>query len=235
MNNNGWIGMATAIALALLGAFATELLRTRLGFLVLERFGPLVGWLLSMFRLEAWLFEPIEDQDLPAKQRRFFESHTGSFIARGFTPLGTFVLRRDPQPSCSRYFLSPDETVIGGLTCYLGGQTIECMSVLLDGMYLETANICCNQLPPKEHGLQFFTIRTDDAMELIEHHLACVAKLSQERGTQPAPLEASDLIGVCNYGRELSLKSLGRQGYLGKLPEFLTRRGTAAGAAVREA
>jgi hypothetical protein len=198
---------------------------------------PVLETLFPVFKLTPWLFEPIEGSDIPDKQRRFFQTHTPAFLARRFTHLGDFVLRRDAsilgregEPSCCRYFLSPDGTVIGGLTCYLGAQTIDCMSVLLDGTYLETANTPCGKLPPKKHGLQFFIIQTQDAFQVIDHHLASMARAAAENSTQPAPLTAGDLQAVSNYGRELSLRSLFQQGVLAELPEFLRLKRPAAAA-----
>jgi hypothetical protein len=48
-----------------------------------------------------------------------------------------------------------------------------------------------------------------------------MAKTALEAGTEPAPLTASDIQAVSNYGRELSLRSLVKQGVLTELPEFL--------------
>lgn len=189
---------------------------------------PLLERLFPIFKLTPWLFEPVEGSDIPDKQRRFFETHSPAFLARRYTHLGDFVLRRDSEPSCCRYFLSPDGTTIGALSCYLGSQAIDCMSVLLDGMYLETANLSLGQLPPKKHGLQFFTIRSDDAGQVIEHHQACMSKLAGDSDTEPATLTAADLQAVSNYGRELSLRSLHHQGVLEELPEFLRLKQPAA-------
>ena len=215
------IPLVVLVMLWALWWYAWRLIEKQIGKWLAPWLGPVFEKLIPALKKTPWLFEPIEGSDIPDAQRRFFETHTPTFLARRFTHVGDFVLRRDPQPSCCRYFLSPDGTVIGGLTCYLKSQTIECMSVLLDGMYLETANISCSQLPPKKHGLQFFVIRTQDAGDVIEHHLACMAKTALEAGTEPAPLTASDIQAVSNYGRELSLRSLVKQGVLTELPEFL--------------
>ncbi|HEX5103760.1 MAG TPA: hypothetical protein VFV87_08125, partial [Pirellulaceae bacterium] len=57
-----------------------------------------LAWLVALvfpaLKLEAWLFEPIAECDLPPKQREFFHAHTPSFIARNYEPLGDFVLLR---------------------------------------------------------------------------------------------------------------------------------------------
>lgn len=219
MNPGGWISIVVTVGLFAVSYLAQEQVKKYVAPRVLRWLSPLF----PIFKLDPWLFEPIAEADLPPKQRRFFETHTPGFLARRFQPLGDFVLRRDPQPSCSRYFLSPDGMMIGGLTCYLGDQTIDCMSVLLDGMYLETANIRCSQLPPKAHGLQFFVLSTDNATDVIEHHAACVAKAAAEASTQPAPLTSTDLQAVSNYGRQLSLNSLYKQGALAELPAFLRK------------
>jgi hypothetical protein len=217
MNPGGWISIAMTLGLFAVSYLAQEQVKKYVAPRVLRWLSPLF----PILKLDPWLFEQIAEDDLPPKQRRFFETHTPGFLARRFQPLGDFVLRRDPQPSCSRYFLSPDGTMIGGLTCYLGDQTIDCMSVLLDGMYLETANIRCSQLPPKAHGLQFFVLASDHVPDIIEHHAACMAKAAAEGGTQPATLTPDDLKAVSNYGRQLSLNSLYKQGALTELPAFL--------------
>jgi hypothetical protein len=217
LNRHEIISCVVFIGVVALGHFVSCALQRRFaGWLrpMLEDFFP-------SLKMEPWLFEPIALDDLPPKQRWFFETHTPGFVTRGFTHLGDFVLRRDPHPSCVRYFLSEDGTVIGALSCYLGQHVIDCLSVLLDGFYLESASIDCPQLPPARHGLQFFPFPTDDAVELIEHHLAQVAEVASSRNTSPAPLTATDLEAAVNYGRQLSLGSLHQQGVLTDLPEFL--------------
>jgi hypothetical protein len=194
---------------------------------IIVRVLPWLRFLIPVMRIEPWLYEPIAVEDLPRKQRWFFETHTPAFIARGFTHLGDFVLRRDAEPSCVRFFLSPSGEMIGELNCYLGDRVIGCVSVLLDGFYLESASIDCPQPPPAEHGLQFFSLRTDDPGELIEHHAAGVAKVAAARGTQPAPLEPEDFQAALNYGRQLSLRSLHQQGALVELPAFLRDKAVA--------
>jgi hypothetical protein len=191
---------------------------------IIIRILPWLKFLFPVMRMEPWLFEPISVEALPARQRWFFETHTTAFIARGFTHLGDFVLRRDAEPSCVRLFLNADHSVVGELNCYLGDQVIGCVSVLLDGFYLESASFDCPSPPPAEHGLQFFCLRTDDAGELIEHHAACMAETAAARGTQAAPLEPGDVQAALNYGRQLSLRSLHQQGALTELPEFLRNK-----------
>jgi len=224
-----WVWLAVVVGLTVVSFLASEQLKVYLASLFLGWLRPLTEKVFPVFKLEPWLFEPAIEVNLPAGQRRFFETHAPGFLARGFSPLGDFVLRRDrllwggAEPSCSRYFLSRDGRAIGGITCYLGSQSIECMSVLLDGMYLETSNAVCSQLPPREHGLQFFIVLASDTAAVIEHHEACVEKAASERKTQAATLQPGDLIAVANYGRQLAMGSLQRQGMLVEVPEFLRR------------
>jgi hypothetical protein len=180
--------------------------------------------LFPALKLEPWLFEPIAEADLPPRQRKHFEKHAPGYVARGFTHVGDYVLRRDGEPSCTRLLLSRDRTVIGGITCYLGNCSFDGMSVLLDGTYLETTNLNCPSPPPKEHGLQFFSFPTRDELALIDHHAACVERVAAERGTSAVVLEPHEVQAVVNYGRHLSLRSLHQQGVLGDLPEFLRGR-----------
>jgi len=201
--------------------FAPETVKTRFTTPLRRWTRPLVEKLFPSLRKDPWLFEPIAAQDLPLKQRHHFEAHSAAYVSHGFTLLGDFVIRRDAEPSCTRFFLSRDRTSIGELACYLGSQTVGCMTVLLDGFYIESANTELNQLPPAEHGLEFCLLKTDDAAEVIEHHAACVARTAAVRGTQPAPLTPSDLQAVVNHGRQLSLRSLHHQGVLAELPDFL--------------
>lgn len=222
--NEDFLSLVMLFVLSGVGFLTSQVLRGRWFPQVRQTLMPVIEGLFPSLRMEPWLFEPIAEADLPAKQRKHFERHTPGYVARGFTPVGDFVLRRDREPSCVRLLLSPDRTAIGGITCYLGGSTIECMSVLLDGMYLETANINCSTLPPKEHGLQFFICKTHDAMELIDHHAACVARTAAASGSQAVVLEPGEVQAVVNYGRQLSLRSLHQQGVLGVLPEFLRER-----------
>jgi hypothetical protein len=198
--------------------------------------GKLVPWLfpglmrrivheLSVFlpslRMEPWLFEPIVEADLPADQRAFFQQHTPALLMLGYQPLGDFVLRRDPAPSCSRHFLSRDGLSYAGLTCYLGVETIEAVSVALDGTYFETGNMSLPRTPPKEHGLRFFVCLTSDPRELVAFHRQSAEQAAAELGSELAPLDADDLVTVLNYGRRLALGSLHQEGVLDELPEFL--------------
>ena len=161
--------------------------------------------------------------------REFFNSHTPAFLARRFAPLGDFVIRRDREPSCVRLFLSPDRTMIGELSCFLGQRVIGAMSVLYDGTYIETSTSRVESPPPKQHGLRFFSHRTNHALDLLDHHAACMAGVTAETFSQPTVLEPSDFQAVMNYGRQLSLRSLHQQGVLGELPEFLRRKEAAGG------
>jgi hypothetical protein len=221
MNRLELLALAIGVAFCVLGYFVSGAVAERLGPHVRRWLQPLAGqWSLSA-GLKSWLFERIEAAELPQNVRQFFETHTAAFVGRGFQPLGDFLLLRGSPPSCIRYFLSPDGTVIGELNHYQGTPTIGCMSVLLDGHYLESGTIPIDELPPAEHGLEFFILNTDDARELIDHHVSSVAKTAAARGTQTAQLKPSDVQSVANYGRKLSLHSLHQQGVLDELPEFL--------------
>lgn len=98
------------------------------------------------------------------------------------------------------------------------------MSVLLDGTYLESANIDPGPLPPKDHGLRFFIRLTDRPAELIAHHVASAAAMAKENGTSLTELNPDDVKAVVNYGRGLSLHSLHKQGALTELPDFIRER-----------
>jgi len=204
--------------------FAPQSLKDRVREPLRRWLSPLAYLMFPSLRMEPWLFEPIADGDLPAAQRQHFDRHEATFLVRGFTPLGTLVMRRDAQPSCTRYFLSPDRTMIGEAACYLKTYTAGCMSVLLDGFYIETGNVTVSELPPAEHGLEFCILKTDNTAALIDHHVACVSRTAAARGTHPAPLEPGDLHAIVNHGRQLSLRSLHNQGFLQALPEFLRNK-----------
>ncbi len=223
MNQPEWISIAVCLSLAVVFYCAMPLLESRLGQPLRRLLRPLAERLCPSLKMEPWLFEPIAADDLPTRQRHFFETHTPAYIARGFEPLGDFVLRRDPQPSCVRFFISRDRTAIGELNSYLGDTCIGCISVLLDGFYMESGTCEVGEGPPATHGLQFYILKTDDAASLIEHHLASTTRAVALRGSALAPLRPEDLQAVVNYGRELSLRSLHKQGVLTELPEFLTR------------
>jgi hypothetical protein len=227
LNRHEVISWVIFIGVITFGHLASTALQRRLAPRILHWLKPALEGLFPSLKMEPWLFEPIALDDLPPKQRWFFETHTPGFVTRGFTHLGDFVLRRDPNPSCVRFFLSPDGAVIGGLNCFLADQVIECMSVLLDGFYLESASIDCPNLPPARHGLQFFPFPTDDAGLLIEHHLAQVAEVASSRSTTPALLTPADLQAAVNYGRQLSHNSLHQQGVLTDLPDFLRAKSDA--------
>ena len=223
MNRAEWIWFAVFLALVVVHYCAAPLLEARLGRPMRRLLRPLVERICPSLKMEPWLFERIDAADLPTRQRHFFETHNQAFLARGFEPLGDFVLRRDPQPSCVRFFISRDRKTIGELTCYLGDTCIGCMSVLLDGFYMESGTCEVGQPPPAAHGLQFFILKTDDAGALIEHHLTSTIRASALRNSALAPLRPEDLQAVVNFGRQLSLHSLHKQGVIPDLPEFLTR------------
>ena len=200
--------------------FATRALRP----IVRPWVEPIIHQLFPALKLDAWLFEPIAGRDLPPWQREFFDANTPSFLARRYEPLGDFVLRRDREASCVRLFLSPDRTTIGELSCFLGERIIGAMSVLPDGTYIETSTTHLASPPPKHHGLRFFSHRTTNALDLLDHHAACMAGVTAETFSQPTVLLPTDFQGVMNYGRQLSLRSLHQQGVLEELPEFLRRK-----------
>lgn len=213
-----WAIVMVVVALSM--NYATKALAVRLRPVLkpwFERFFPFL-------KLEPWLFEPIEGPDLPPKQREFFNAHTPDFLARRYTHLGDFVLRRDREPSCVRLFLSPDRTVLGELSCFVGEKVIGGMSVLLDGTYIETSSHKATaEMPPLHHGLQLISFPTKNVLDLLDHHAACVADIAVQTNSQPAALEPGDYQAVMNHGRQRSLRSLHQQGYLDELPEFLRR------------
>jgi hypothetical protein len=221
MNQIEIISAIVMIVFALTMHCATKALAVRLRPVLkpwFERF-------FTFLKLEPWLFEPIEGPDLPLKQREFFNAHTPDFLARRYTHLGDFVLRRDREPSCVRLFLSPDRTVLGELSCFVGEKVIGGMSVLLDGTYIETSSYKASaDLPPLHHGLQLISFPTKSVLDLLDHHTACVGVLAAQAGSHPAVLEPGDYQAVMNHGRQRSLRSLHEQGYLDKLPEFLRRK-----------
>ena len=224
MNQLEIVSAIVMVVFALTMHFATKALAVRLRPVLrpwFERWFPAL-------KLEPWLFEPIAGPDLPPWQREFFNTHTPSFLSRRYELLGDFVLRRDGEPSCVRLFLSPDRTVIGELSCFLGERVIGAMSVLLDGTYLETSTSHLASPPPKHHGLRFFSHRTNNAQGLLDHHAACMAGVTAEECSQPTVLQPNDFSAVMNYGRQLSLRSLHQQGVLEELPDFLRRKEAAA-------
>jgi hypothetical protein len=227
MNQLEIVSFVVMFAVCVAMHFASRALATRLRPVVRPWVEPLIHSLFPSLKLEPWLFEPIEGPDLPPWQRECFNTHTPSFLARRFTLLGDFVLRRDREPSCVRLFLSPDRTVIGEVSCFLGQRVIGAMSVMMDGTYLETSTCELQSPPPAKHGLRFFSRKTNNALELLDHHAACVTSVTAETGSQPTVLEPSDFQAVMNYGRQLSLRSLHQQGVLGELPEFLKRQDSA--------
>ncbi len=190
--------------------------------------GMMKSGLAPTFHFTPWLFEPIAEQDLPRHHRQFFELFTAAFLRQGFQPLGDFVLRRDPAPSCSRYFLSPCSTIVGALSHYLDDKSISCVSITLDGLYLETGNTPIDDLPPIEHGLQFFILQSKDPAAIVEFHRQSAAQAASMRRTDLAQIEPEDMQTVLNYGRELSLRSLHQQGVLPEVPAFLNTQGSSA-------
>jgi hypothetical protein len=213
MNKHELVSMAVFVTMCILCCFTGAALRRWL----LNRCFPAM-------RLEPWLFEPIRQSDLTAWQRQFFDTHSSAFLGRGYEHLGDFLLRRDAEPSIVRFFLSRDQTTVGELTSYLGTTTIGCMSVLLDGYYLESGTGEIPDLPPAEHGLQFFMLPQEDAPALIELHAASVARVAAQRKSSPVKIERDDVKALANYGRELSLRSLHKQGALKELPAFLRQK-----------
>lgn len=228
MNRMELVSLIIMIVMTLTCHFAARAVGSRLGPLLKPWLDPVIGRFFPIFKMDDWLFEPIEGADIPPKQREFFNAHMTEFLARHYTHLGDVVLRRDREPSCVRLFLSPDRTVIGELSCYLGGRVIGAMSVLMDGTYLETSTVDPVQPPPKEHGLRFFHLNTKSVMELLDHHTLCMAGVTAETGASPTVLEPGDFKAVINYGRQLSLSSLQKQGVLAELPEFLRKKQEAA-------
>jgi len=190
--------------------------------------GMMRSRLVTTFNFTPWLFEPIAEADLPRHHRSFFETHTLEYLRLDFKPLGDFVLRRDPAPSCSRYFLSPCGTIIGALSHYLDDRSISCVSITLDGLYLETGNTAIDELPPIEHGLQFFILRSNDPAAIVDFHRRSAAQVSAHRRSELAQIEPADMQTVLNYGRGLSLGSLHKQGVLPELPAFLREQSRAA-------
>src|SRR5688572_17021714 len=126
--------LVTSIALH----FTARALAPRLRPILKPWLDPIIAQYFPSLRMEEWLFEPIEGADIPPKQREFFNAHTPAFLARYYTHLGDIVLRRDREPSCNRLFLSPDRTVLGSVSSYLGKHVVTGISVLMDGTYLET-------------------------------------------------------------------------------------------------
>src|SRR5262245_13412488 len=76
--------------------FAPASFKKRVRTEVRHGLGPLAERLFPWTKKVPWLFEPIAAADLPPAQRHHFETHSIAFIARGWTPLGDFVMRRDP-------------------------------------------------------------------------------------------------------------------------------------------
>jgi hypothetical protein len=183
--------------------------------------GMMRSQLFDTFRFTPWLFEPIAAQDLPRHHRSFFELYMAAFLKQGFQPLGDFVLRRDPAPSCSRYFLSPCRTILGVLSHYLDTKSISYVSITLDGLYMETGNTPIDNLPPIEHGLQFFILPSNDPAAILELHRRSAGQAAAQRRSELAQIEPDDVRTVLNYGRELSLRSLHQQGILPEVPAFL--------------
>src|SRR5262245_44386897 len=116
MNQGDWISITIGVTIMVAGYWASS----RFQKWLLAKLSPLLGRFFPELKLEPWLFESIAVDDLPQKQRRYFESREPGFVSRGFAQLGDFVLRRDPQPSCARLMLSPDRTTIASIHSYLG-------------------------------------------------------------------------------------------------------------------
>lgn len=106
MNLHDWISLAVFLVVVTVSFFMPEVVRV----CVFRSLQPLLKRICPVFNMTPWLFEPIDKADLPRRQRDFFNQHTTAFLAEGYVELGNFVLRRDRELSCVRYFLSPDRT-----------------------------------------------------------------------------------------------------------------------------
>ena len=225
MNQVEIVSVIVMVVVSVTLHFATRALMPRLRPVLRPWLDPILHSLFPSLNLQPWLFQRIEGPDLPPWQREFFNAHTPSFLARRYEPLGDFVLRRDGRDmSCVRLFLSPDRTIIGELSCFLGERVIGAMSVLFSGTYIETSTSRVESPPPLAHGLQFFHCSSKNVLEVVDHHALCTAGVAQQTGSQPTVLEPGDYQAVMNYGRQLSIRSLHQQGVLGELPEFLRRK-----------
>jgi hypothetical protein len=212
-----WLPLLIGVAFPYLAAWLVPRLFPGL----MRRINEELSVIFPALKMEPWLYEPIESYDLPPDQRAFFQEHTPILQMLGCQPLGDFFLRRDAKPSCTRFFLSRDAKTFVGLSCYLKTKSIEGVSVLLDGTYLESSTLSLTRFPPKEHGLRFFSRVTRDARELVDFHVQNVEQVAAEQTSEPAILDPGDLVTVMNYGRRLSLGSLNKEGILRELPEFL--------------
>jgi hypothetical protein len=224
MNQVEVVSVIVMVVVSLTLHFTARALMPKLRPVIRPWLDPMVHTLFPSLKVEPWLFERIEGPDLPPWQREFFNAHTPSFLARRYEHLGDFVIRRDREPSCVRLFLSPDRTILGELSCFLGERVIGAMSVLHSGTYIETSTSRVDNPPPLEHGLQFFHCGSKNVLELVDHHAICMAGMTQQTDSQPTVLEPGDYQAVMNYGRELSFRSLHAQGIMEELPEFLRRK-----------
>src|SRR5262245_37088140 len=98
MKLDDWLPFLFVLTVTAISYLVPQKVKDRVTAPLKRRLKPLADRLFPAFRMEAWLFEPISEAELPAAQKKHFDAHTPGFLARGFTHLGDFVLRRDPQP-----------------------------------------------------------------------------------------------------------------------------------------
>ena len=172
-------------------------------------------------KAEPWLYEPIAAEDLPARQRTYFELYTAEIEGFGFRPLGDFVMKRSRWSlSCSRFFLSRNGEVLMALEHWHPLKGISAVSLLADGRYVEVSTH--DRIPevPADIPMLLANVREYSPSAVIEAQQHLVAEYCATADTVALPMTADDYPEVLNYGHRLIARLMHREGILPEVPEF---------------
>jgi len=205
-----WVGLFGCITFVLVGR--TSLLShnvsmTCLGAALITSL--LSGALVIQQSLNGELYdqEEIPSSRLPTRVKQFFDRHSKELELLGFTMLGDYYLRTN-QLHMSRQFLSNNKQVIGLIEYSATERKVNLISITSEDWYFATSNRIEADLEQTEYPIRY-QYKPGNLSEQLVAHQEFLRELEKHSGSPARRIEESKVIGVLDYGNQLTVRALG--------------------------
>jgi hypothetical protein len=159
-------------------------------------------------KFEDWVYADTLDEELPRRTLAYFEKIERELLALGFKRVATCMQRPKPKLTYVRHMIHQDRRVFATIDdvhypMWLT-QSYGFVSVLENGLYIESAALNMPHPRPEHDKLRFVIASGVTAEELLEMHLAEVRSAEAEQGAPAIVFEPKQFRDVATYGHRLA-------------------------------
>jgi len=183
-------------------------------------------------KYEDWIYLDVSDAELPLPTSKYFQRTERNLIAIGFKRVATCLQRPKPKLTYVRHLIHATDrrvfATIDDIHYPLSRtQAFSYISVLEDGLFLETSALDMPLPEPGTDKLRFVLKPGAAADKLLETHFDAVREAEAERGSRAIVFEPQQYRDVTTYGHRLAAWDMYHKGIKHEpptaLPELVAR------------